>query len=54
MTHGHSISTLFYRQPRMTILVICLIVVSGLSAYVVLPRMEDPLMTERVTMINTI
>jgi multidrug efflux pump len=54
MTHDHSISTLFYRQPRITILVICLIVVSGLSAYVVLPRMEDPLMTERVAMINTI
>lgn len=47
-------STLFYRQPRITILVISLIIVSGLSSYFVLPRMEDPLMTERVAMINTV
>ena len=47
-------STLFYRQPRITVLVICLILVSGLSAFFVLPRMEDPLMTERVAMINTV
>ena len=47
-------STLFYRQPRITILVISLIVVSGLSAYVVLPRMEDPLLTERIAMVNTV
>ncbi len=54
MNHDHRAATLFYRQPRITILVIGLIVVSGLSAYVVLPRMEDPLMTERVAMINTV
>ncbi len=48
------ISTFFYRQPRITILVISLILVSGLSAFFVLPRMEDPLMTERVAMVNTV
>lgn len=47
-------STLFYRQPRITILVISLIIVSGLSSFFVLPRMEDPLLTERVAMINTV
>jgi len=55
MTHDYpGLSTLFYRQPRITILVISLIVVSGLSAYAILPRMEDPLMTERVAIINTV
>ncbi len=47
-------STLFFRQPRITILLICLIIVSGLSSFFVLPRMEDPLLTERVAMINTV
>ena len=48
------ITTLFYRQPRITILVICLILVSGLSSFFVLPRMEDPLMTERVALIKRV
>lgn len=49
----NSMSTLFYRRPRITVLVICLILVAGLSSFALLPRMEDPLLTERVAMINT-
>ncbi|MEZ6126950.1 MAG: efflux RND transporter permease subunit [Planctomycetaceae bacterium] len=46
-------STLFLRNPRLTILTIGLITVAGLSSYVVLPRMEDPLLTERAAFILT-
>lgn len=45
---------LFYRNPRLTVLTICLIMVAGLSSYVVLPRMEDPILTERVALVNTV
>lgn len=37
----------FYRHPRALILVIGLIAVAGLSAYMVMPRMEDPLLKPR-------
>ena len=47
-------SDFFYRNPRLLILVICLILVSGLAAFVSLPRMEDPILSERVATINTI
>ena len=46
-------STLFLRNPRLTLLMIGLIVVAGLSSYVVLPRMEDPLLTERAAFVLT-
>ena len=45
---------LFYRNPRMLILAIGLIVVSGLSSFLLLPRMEDPLLTSRAASINTV
>ena len=47
-------ATLFFRRPRITILLLCLILVSGLSSYVLLPRMEDPLLTPRAAIINTV
>ncbi len=47
-------SNLFYRNPRLLLLTVSLILVAGLSSYVVLPRMEDPLLTERAANINTI
>lgn len=47
------LSTLFYRNRRLTFLAIGLIVVSGLSSFVVLPRMEDPLLTPRAALILT-
>ena len=46
-------SNLFFRSPRLTVLTICLIFVAGASSYVVLPRMEDPIMTERIALVNT-
>jgi multidrug efflux pump subunit AcrB len=44
----------FYRNPRLLVLTIGLIVVSGLSSYYVLPRMEDPLLTQRAAKITTV
>lgn len=46
-------SSLFFRNPRLLLLTIALILVSGLSSYYVLPRMEDPLLTERVSLVTT-
>ena len=47
-------SSLFFDNRRLLVLAICLIVVAGLSSYVVLPRMEDPLMLQRAAIINTV
>ncbi len=47
-------SNLFYRNRRLLVLLIALITVSGLSSYYVLPRMEDPLLTPRFALINTL
>lgn len=44
---------LFYRQPRLLVLSICLITVTGLAAFVVMPRMEDPLLTPRAASVTT-
>lgn len=46
-------SNLFYRNPRLLVLTVSLVLVAGLSSYVVLPRMEDPLLTERAANVNT-
>ena len=46
-------STLFLRNPRLTLLTIGLVCVAGLSSYVILPRMEDPLLTERAAFVLT-
>ena len=46
-------STIFLRDRRLLSLAICLIVVAGLAAFMVLPRMEDPVLTERAGIINT-
>lgn len=46
-------STLFLRNPRLTLLTIGLICVAGLSSYAILPRMEDPILTERAAFILT-
>lgn len=47
-------NTWFLKHPRLTMLAICLILVSGLSSYVLLPRMEDPLLVERAGFVNTV
>jgi len=44
---------LFYRNTRLLVLLICLILVAGLSSYYVLPRMEDPVVTGRNALVNT-
>jgi len=41
------IETLFYRNPRLTLLALGLILVAGLAALNTLPRQEDPALTER-------
>ncbi len=43
----------FYRRPRLLVLAIALIVVSGLSALQVLPRSEDPELTSRNALVIT-
>ena len=44
---------LFYRSPRLLVLTITLIVVGGLSSYHVLPRLEDPVLVNRVSTVMT-
>ncbi len=46
-------SNLFFRNPRLTILVIGLVLVAGLSSFMILPRMEDPLLKPRAALIST-
>ena len=47
-------SSLFYRNPRILLLTICLILVAGTSSFMVLPRMEDPILARRVARVNTV
>ena len=42
-----------HANPRLLALVVGLIVVAGMSSFAVLPRMEDPLLTQRAAIINT-
>ena len=44
---------LFFRLPRLTFLAIGFIVLSGVSAFLNLPRQEDPTMTERYASVET-
>ncbi len=46
-------TTLFIRFPRLTILVVFLIVVAGLGSLLVMGRQEDPTLTERFGLIIT-
>ncbi|MCG8648266.1 MAG: efflux RND transporter permease subunit, partial [Pirellulales bacterium] len=48
-----NLSNLFFRNPRLLVLAVALILVGGASSYYLLPRMEDPLLTPRVAMITT-
>lgn len=47
------IGTFFYKNPRLLVLVIGIIVTVGLAAFQVLPRMEDPVLTRRVALVTT-
>ncbi len=44
---------IFYRNTRLLILTICLILVWGLSSYYLLPRMEDPLLSQDHALVLT-
>ena len=45
---------LFYRNRRLLQLVLALIVVGGVSSYGVLPRTEDPRLTKRNSLVQTL
>ncbi|MDX2213121.1 MAG: efflux RND transporter permease subunit [Oculatellaceae cyanobacterium bins.114] len=47
-------TTLFYRNTRLLILTLVLIVVWGISAFVSLPRLEDPEISQRTAVITTL
>ena len=47
-------SSLLYDNRRLLVLSISLILVAGLSSYALLPRMEDPVLTQRAAIINTV
>ncbi len=44
----------FHSNPRLLYLTISLIIVSGLSAFMILPRMEDPQLLERGAFVHTL
>ncbi len=46
-------STLFYRNFQLLLLTISLIVVWGLAAFFTMPRLEDPVLTQRNALIKT-
>jgi multidrug efflux pump subunit AcrB len=48
------VSNLFFRNPRLTMLLLGLILVAGGSSYYILPRMEDPILTARFANVNTV
>ncbi len=48
------IAEYLYRNPRILVLLVAVMVVAGSSAWVVLPRMEDPVLGKRVAVISTV
>ncbi|PQO28543.1 AcrB/AcrD/AcrF family protein [Bremerella cremea] len=44
----------FYRDKRLLVLSIAVIIVAGLSSYFVLPRLEDPTLTPRFAIVTTL
>ncbi|KAA5545611.1 efflux RND transporter permease subunit [Roseiconus nitratireducens] len=46
-------TTLFYRNPRLLLLVVGIVVVGGLTSFAVLPRMEDPVIAKRTGLVST-
>ena len=46
-------STVGISKPRLLIMMIALLLVGGLSSYMILPRMEDPVLTSRAATIST-
>ncbi|MEE4361530.1 MAG: efflux RND transporter permease subunit [Pseudomonadales bacterium] len=50
---GSGLGTLFYRNPRLTLLAVGFILISGFAALQTLARQEDPTLTERFAGIDT-
>ncbi|MCA8920169.1 MAG: efflux RND transporter permease subunit [Planctomycetes bacterium] len=48
-----SLGLYFYRAPRLVILTLAVIAVSGAASFVLLPRTEDPRLTSRVARVTT-
>lgn len=48
-----NLSNLYYRNPRLLVLTLFIIVVAGLSAFKLLPRLEDPEITQRWAIVVT-
>ncbi len=46
-------STISIRKPRLLIMLIAILLVGGLSSYMILPRMEDPVLQSRAATIST-
>ncbi len=44
----------FYADPRLTLLTIVMAIASGVSSLLVMPQMEDPLLTQRAANVTTI
>ncbi len=44
---------MFMRDTRLLVLTLITIVLAGVSSFLVLPRMEDPVLTERAAIVNT-
>lgn len=49
----HAAYSSFYSNPRLTALMIAIVIATGLSAFLSLPRQEDPTMTERWASVRT-
>ncbi len=47
-------ATLYFRRPRLLILTVALVVVSGLAGVNLLPRLEDPPLVDRFAIVTTI
>lgn len=48
-----ALSNLYYRNPRLLVLTLFVIIVAGLSAFSLLPRLEDPEITQRWAIVVT-
>ncbi|MBM4202563.1 MAG: efflux RND transporter permease subunit [Gammaproteobacteria bacterium] len=51
--HAQATGGLFFVQPRLTALSILAVILLGISAFLALPRQEDPTMTERWATVKT-
>lgn len=47
------IADFLYRNPRILLLVVVVIVVAGVSSFLVMPRLEDPVLGRRVGVVST-